>query len=329
MAKANSFLKKPVHAGKDKPARLERKKGLGRGLDSLLAPAEAVASPSVVPPEPAAARAQSPASFELSIAEIERSPYQPRRDFNDEDLKGLADSMKNSGLVQPPVVRKNPAGRWELISGERRLRAAQLLGWRTIQVVVRNVDDLTAATMTATENLNREDLNPIEEAESYRALQEKFGLSQQEVADRVGRGRATVANATRLLELPDEVRELVSKGLLSAGHAKVVLSVEGEKERILLARDCVNSRLSVRALEKRALKRTGGEVPKPRGRPDLPDSYVKSLSDAMRRHLGCAVRITSGLVLPNGKHTKGLVEIDFFDNDDLDRILKMIGVEVE
>ena len=329
MAKANSFLKKPVHAGKDKPARLERKKGLGRGLDSLLSPAGAVATPSVVPPEPAP-RAQSPASFELSIAEIERSPYQPRRDFSEEELRGLADSIRNSGLVQPPVVRKNTAGRWELISGERRLRAAQFLGWRTIQVVVKNVDDLTAASMTATENLNREDLNPIEEAESYRTLQEKFGLSQQEVADRVGKGRATVANATRLLELPDEVRELVAKGLLSAGHAKVILSVDDEKARILLARDCVNSRLSVRALEKRALKKTGGAgPPKPRGRPDLPDSYVKSLSDAMRRHLGCAVRITSGLVLPNGKHTKGLVEIDFFDNDDLDRILKMIGVEVE
>ena len=332
MAKANPFLKKPVQAGKDKPARLERKKGLGRGLDSLLVPSGAGAAPAPAATFANEAKAQpaQPASFELSIAEIERSPYQPRRDFNDEELKGLADSIKNGGLVQPPVVRRNSAGRWELISGERRVRAAQLLGWRTIQVVVKNVGDLAAATMTASENLNREDLNPIEEAESYRVLQEKFGLSQQEVADRVGRGRATVANATRLLELPDEVRELVAKGLLSAGHAKVILSVEDEKSRIILARDCVSSRLSVRALEKRALKKSGGVEPaRQRGRPTLPDSYVKGLSDAMRRHLGCAVRITSGLVLPNGKRTKGIVEIDFFDNDDLDRILKMIGVEVE
>ena len=330
MAKANPFLKKPVNAGKGKPAVAERKKGLGRGLDSLLVPSGGDATPSPSVAVVREVKASTPASFELSIAEIERSPYQPRRDFGEEELRGLADSIRNSGLVQPPVVRRNGAGRWELISGERRLRAAQFLGWRTIQVVVKNVDDLTAASMTATENLNREDLNPIEEAESYRTLQEKFSLSQQEVADRVGRGRATVANATRLLELPDEVRELVSKGLLSAGHAKVILSVDDEKARILLARDCVNSRLSVRALEKRAMKKSGGaEQPKPRGRPDIPDSYVRSLSDAMRRHLGCAVRITSGLTLPNGRHTKGLLEIDFLGNDDLDRILKMMGVEVE
>lgn len=336
MTKKSPYLKQPVKSTGDKPVKADKKtKGLHRGLDSLFttrAPAEV---PSVVPAtkipevESSVEKVDLTHQFELPIAEIERSPYQPRREFREEEINELAESLKMSGLVQPPAVRKNSSGRWELIAGERRVRAAQLLGWTRIQVVVRDVDDITAATMTATENINREDLNPIEEAESYRLLQDKFGLSQQDVAERVGKGRATVANATRLLELPEEVRELISKRLLSTGHAKVILSVDDEKDRILLARECVNDQLSVRALEKKLARRLKPDKPRPRGTSDLPDSYVKNLSDAMRRHLGCAVRITSGMTLPNGRRTKGLVEIDFFDNDELDRILKMIGVEVE
>ena len=183
--------------------------------------------------------------------------------------------------------------------------------------------------MTTTENLQREDLNPIEEAVSYRTLQEKFDLTQQEVAEWVGKGRATVANATRLLELPDEVRLLVANLTLSVGHAKVLLGVDDEKERILLARDCVNEQLTVRALENKVARMRAPVEAKPKGIPDLPDNYVRNLSEKMKRHLGCAVRVTSGVSHANGKHTKGMVEIDFFNNDDLDRIIKMIGVEVD
>lgn len=341
MGKKSPYLKKPVQGGGVKPARTDKKKGLGRGLDSLFRSTAPAAVPDATHAQPAPVDKKDPSSaeepsqtaarttFELPIAELDRSPYQPRREFREDDIAELAESIKMSGLVQPPAVRRNSAGRWELIAGERRIRAAQLLGWQRIQVVVRDVDDITAATMTATENLQREDLNPIEEAESYRMLQDRFGLSQQEVAERVGKGRATVANSTRLLELPEEVRELVSKRLLSTGHAKVILSVEGEKDRILLSRECISARLSVRALERKVARRGKPAVPAVRGTSDLSDAYVKNLSDAMRRHLGCAVRITSGMTLPNGKRTKGLVEIDFFDNDELDRILRMIGVEVE
>ena len=327
MAKQNSpYLKKATGTSKA-PVAVDRKKhGLGRSVDfgkgvggllgaATIAPVTPVASPGV--------------PLELKIQDIERSPYQPRRDFKEEELRELAESLKNNGLVQPPTVRKNDAGRWELIAGERRLRAAQLAGWTKIQVTVKQVDNLTAAAMTTTENLQREDLNPIEEAVSYKTLQDQFNLTQQEVADRVGKGRATVANSTRLLELPEEVRQLVSTSLISVGHAKVLLSVDDEKERILLARDCVNSQLTVRALEKKVARLHAPVETKNKGTPDLPDSYVRNLSEKMKRHLGCAVRVVPGVTHANGKHTKGVVEIDFFDNDDLDRIIRMIGVSVE
>ena len=324
MSKPNPFLKKATGSAKGPASAVPKKRhGLGRGLDNLLTsskPAVPVDAPAANAPRPAAAAAAPGAPLELNILDIERSPYQPRREFREEELRELAESLKNNGLVQPPTVRKNSAGRYELIAGERRLRAAQLIGWKKIQVVVKDVDDQTAAIMTTTENLQREDLNPIEEAVSYRTLQEKFNLTQADVAEKVGKGRATVANAVRLLELPDEVKSLVETKLLS---------VDAEKDRILLARDCVNEQLTVRALEKKVARLHAPVPEKPRGTPDIPDGYVKSLSEKLKRHLGCAVRLTSGVTHASGKHTKGVLEIDFFDNDDLDRIIRMIGLEVD
>ena len=333
MAKGNPYLKKATGADKA-PASVpsSKKHGLGRGLDGLLGANKPAVPVSPVVPAATVAATVAPvagAPLELPIMDIERSPYQPRRDFKEEELRELAESLKNSGLVQPPTVRKNAAGKYELIAGERRLRAAQLIGWKKIRVTLIEADDLTAASMTATENVNRENLNPIEEASSYRMLQEKFNLTQAEVAEKVGKGRATVANSVRLLELPDEVKALVQDSLVSVGHAKVLLSVDSEKDRILLARDVVNEQLTVRALEKKVARLNAPPEVKDRGTPDLPDSYVKMLTDRMNKHLGCAVRVTSGVTLPSGKHTKGVLEIDFFDNDDLDRIIRMVGVTVE
>ena len=266
--------------------------------------------------------------LELKIVEIERSPYQPRREFKEEELKELGESLKNNGLIQPPTVRKNERGRYELICGERRLRAAQMIGWDKIRVTLVDADAQTAAVMTTTENLQREDLNPIEEAESYRNLQEQFNLTQAEVAEKVGKGRATVANSTRLLELPEEVRGLVETRLLSVGHAKLLLGLEDEKDRIIFARDVIEQKLSVRALEKK-IERLKMPVPERKPvTPDIPEGYVRSLTDKLKKHLGCAVRLTSGVTHQNGKHTKGVLEIDFFDNDDLDRIIRMIGLDV-
>ena len=322
MAKANPFLKKATGAQKAPASVDKRKHGLGRsvnfgggGVNTLLGVAPMVAATSQV--------------MELPIMDIARSPYQPRRDFKEEELKELAESIKNNGLVQPPTVRKNAKGGYELIAGERRLRAAQLIGMKKIRVTLVEADDLTAAAMTTTENLQREDLNPIEEAVSYKTLQETFNLTQQQVAERVGKGRATIANSTRLLELPDEVKQLVGEGLLSVGHAKVLLGVEDEKTRILLARDCVNDQLTVRLLERKIAKLSEPVEERPKGMPDLPEAYVRNLVDKMKKMLGCAVRVTSGVTHANGKHTKGVVEIDFLDNDDLDRVIRMLGVELD
>lgn len=325
MAAKSRFMKKPTEAAKAS-VRHEKKHGLGRGLDSLIPNAKQAPSP--LPPAPAAAGQQGMPA-EVPILDIVRSPYQPRRDFREEELRELAESLKNNGLVHPPTVRKNAAGKYELISGERRLRAALLAGWTKIRVTFIEADDLTAAAMTTTENLQREDLNPIEEALSYKTLQDEFSLTQQEVADRVGKGRATVANSVRLLELPDEVKALVQQKLLSAGHAKVLLSLDDEKERVIFARECVNEQLTVRALERKIERAHAPVAVRQPGRPDLSDGYVRTLCDALKKHLGCAVRLTSGVTQANGKHVKGMLQIDFFDNDELDRVLKMIGVEVE
>ena len=324
MAKQNPFLKKATGTSKVPVMADKKKHGLGRsvnfggGVGSLLGTAP------VMPPVSGAQQV-----LELKILDIDRSPYQPRRDFREEELRELAESLKNNGLVQPPTVRKLANGKYELIAGERRLRAAQLAGWTKIRVTLVEADDQTAAVMTTTENLQREDLNPIEEAVSYRTLQEKFNLTQQEVAEKVGKGRATVANATRLLELPEEVRQMISSALISVGHAKVLLSVDNEKQRVLLARDCVNEQLTVRALEKKVERLHAPVETRQKGTPDLPDGYVRNLSEKMKRHLGCAVRVTSGVTHQNGRHTKGVVEIDFFNNDDLDRIIRMLGVTVD
>lgn len=318
----NKFLKK---AQKAATPSAKKGRGLGRGLDGLLtAPSAEVAAPVLSKPIPAIGGTP----LELKIVEIERSPYQPRREFKEEELKELGESLKNNGLIQPPTVRKNERGRYELICGERRLRAAQMIGWDKIRVTLVDADAQTAAVMTTTENLQREDLNPIEEAESYRNLQEQFNLTQAEVAEKVGKGRATVANSTRLLELPEEVRGLVETRLLSVGHAKLLLGLEEEKDRIIFARDVIEQKLSVRALEKK-IERLKMPVPERKPvTPDIPEGYVRSLTDKLKKHLGCAVRLTSGVTHQNGKHTKGVLEIDFFDNDDLDRIIRMIGLDV-
>lgn len=353
----NPFLKK---ANGPKPLnRKQMKHGLGTGLGKLLgeAPAKTAATPDadiaaikaaiaakptvagtaaaapVAPVAPAAPSAApvdpSKVVIDVPPLDIERSPWQPRTEFDETALNELAESIKASGLIQPVTCRRRKDGKLELICGERRLRASVVAGLKKIPVVVKDVDDATAATMTVTENSQREDLNPIDEAEGYKLLQDSFNLTQADIAERVGKSRPVIANATRLLELPDEVRELVRRRTISTGHAKVLLGVEGEKDRILLARDCVNEALTVRALERKIQKMHEPVVEKKSGTPDLPESYVRNLQDEMRKLLGCAVRVTSGVTHANGKHTKGVLEIDFLDNDDLDRVLAMIGVKLD
>ena len=323
--------------------RAPHKGGLGRGIEALLgpntpasvvAPGPRPAPQTPPPPRPAApAPARAPAAKEAAGAimhvpplDIERCPWQPRQDFNEESLAELASSIKTNGVIQPLIVRRNAAGRLELIAGERRLRAAVEAGLDKVPVVLCDASDRKAAEMAVIENIQRRDLNPIEEAEGYRLLGEQFSLTQQEVADQVGKSRPGVANALRLLELPDEVKQLVSQNLISTGHAKVLLGAQSDTERILLARACVNEGLTVRALERKLARRMRPAEERRPGTPDLPESYVRSLVAKLHEKLGCAVRLTPGATHANGRHTKGLLEIDLFDNDDLDRVLSCMGV---
>ena len=340
---SSPFLKKS--SGGKPPTRKEIKKGGlgargagalgGGGVSSLLstpppktAPVDILSRSVAVSPSIPAAPAGS-GGVEVVAADIERSPWQARSDFNEESLKELADSIRVNGIVQPPIVRRRTDGKYELIAGERRTRAAIMAGLKRIPVLVVDAGDRKAAEMGVVENIQRKDLNVIEEAEGYRLLKDKFGITQEDVAERVGKSRPAIANSLRLLELPDEVKQLLTRGILSAGHAKVLLSVEGERNRTLLARECAERSLTVRDLEKRVKRMMQPVVEPKKGIPDLPDSYVRNLVEVLHRHLGCAVRLTSGMKHANGKHTKGLLEIDFQTNDDLDRVLNMMGVTLD
>lgn len=283
---------------------------------------------------PAPASASPAASgariLEVPAAEISRSPWQPRQTFDAEALRELADSIRANGLIQPLVCRKNAERRYELIAGERRLRAAIDAGLSKVPVVLIEAEDRRAAEMAIIENIQRQDLNPIEEAEGYRMLAETFDLTQLEISDRVGKARASIANAMRLLDLPDEVKQLVGGGLLSPGHAKVLLGLEDPVEQTLLGRKCVTEMLTVRQLERLIARRREEARPQAHpGRPDLPANYLRDLSDRLHRHFGTAVRITPGMTHANGKHTKGMLEIDFYDNDDLDRLLALCGIAMD
>lgn len=331
-----------------------RRAGLGRGLDALIS-AKAAASAqhniqtaheeivssikgakNFVPP--AAAPSAPPPSppgeefLQVKTSLIHRSPWQPRGTFNPESLKELAETIKVHGLIQALTCRRIPAskgGGFELISGERRLRAAIDAGLDEVPVRVVSVSDRDAAEMAVIENIQRDDLNAIEEAEGYRTLVDEFKLTQQEVADRVGKGRASVAHALRLLELPDEVKQLVAAGQLSVGHAKVLLSLPDETEQTLLARKCVLSGQSVRALERAIAKRDEEKAASNSRRSDIPDSHLRFLLDKLHGFFGAPVRLKPSVTFANGKKARGTLEVDFVDNVDLSRILDLFGISVD
>ncbi len=331
---------------------------LGRGLGALIgetapvvrpaAPAASAApaapavpvpppAPPVVPaspvPQPGADAAVSgKAVLMVKTDRIARSPWQPRANFNEEALRELSESIKTHGVIQPLVCRSLPAekgGGYELIAGERRLRAAIDAGLTEVPVVLSDAEDKAAAEMTIIENIQRQDLNVIEEAVGYRTLAEEFGLTQQEVADRVGKARPSVANSLRLLELPDEVKMLLSSSLLSTGHAKVLLTLTDETEQTLLSRRCVEEQLTVRALERliarRAVERNAAESRKQ----DIPESHVRYLLEKLHGKFGAPVRLQPSVTFANGRRAKGSIEIDFADNDDLTRLLEIIGIDVD
>lgn len=305
------------------------RKGLGRGIGSLISDKQAV--PPTELPEAAAPPAppDGPRLQQVPLDHIRRNPRQPRERFDQERLQELAASITKHGVLQPLLVRSIEPGVYELIAGERRLRAAGLAHLQEVPVCVVDANDRDSMEMTIIENLQRENLNPIEEADGYRELADSFDLTQEEIADRVGRSRAAVANALRLLTLPDEVCHLLKEQKLSSGHAKVLLSLSIPEEQVLLARRVLEEGLSVRNLEK-IVKRMMSPATKPRAsRPDVPVSHTRELSEKLHQHFGTSVRLFPCRTFSNGKKGKGKIEIDFFSNQDLERVLTLLGLDLE
>ena len=259
---------------------------------------------------------------ELDVGRIRPNPFQPRRQFQDDSLDELEASIRENGLLQPLVVR--PSGPdFELVAGERRWRVLTRLGWEKVPTLVRPLSDEQMLVMALVENLQREDLGPLEEAVGYQQLFDGFGLTQKAVARRVGRERSTVANALRLLTLPAAVRDLLSEGSLTAGHARAVLSVEGEAEQIALAREVVSRGLSVREAE--ALARRGGKRDKPGGKRDKPgeDPVARKAAVLLSRAYGTDVKVSLK------SKTSGEIRIPFRDPDDFERIARGLLGEPE
>lgn len=254
---------------------------------------------------------------ELAVGDIRPNRYQPRRAFDPAALKELKQSIAASGLIQPIIVREVRGG-YELVAGERRWRAARELGWKQIPAVVRDVDERTLLTLALVENLQRQSLSPIDEAEGYERLSREFKLSHGDIAQAMGRDRSTVANAIRLLQLPKSVQQLLDTGALSAGHARALLSLGQDRDISRLARECVAQGWSVRQVELKTRRGTGSRAAKRARRARQVPPEVRRIEEALRRRLGTDVAV----VLAGKK--KGHLAIRFYSDDDLGRLLEVI-----
>lgn len=276
------------------------RKALGRGLKALIPQGE-----------PDAVGVQ-----EVPLASIRPNPDQPRRRFEEEPLNELADSIKSHGVLEPLIVRPIGSG-YEIVVGERRWRASQIAGLTTVPAMVRDLSEREAMELALVENLQREDLNPIEEAEAYQRLLDEFGLTQEDVAQRVGKERSTVANRLRLLGLRGKSRTWLEEGRLSAGHAKVLLSLTNESQRTAVATKIVEEALSVRQTEelvKRAQSRTRT---KPKSSGADQDPHWAEFEDEFRRVLGTKVNVVR-------RGQRGRIEIEFYGEEDIERILGVL-----
>lgn len=285
---------------------LGKNQPLGRGLQALGLKEH---------PEP-----HDGAALEIDIDLISPNPKQPRRAFSDEALQSLAESIRQYGLIQPVVVQKK-GGAYELIAGERRLRAAKLCGLTKIPAVVRDCAPQASAELALIENLQREDLDPVEEASAYRALIQEFGLTQEQAAEKVGRSRAHVANMMRLLQLPEEIQQYLIDGVLSIGQARPLLQLKDRQAQMEAAARIIDQELSARQVE--AMVRAMLREEPPKDAPE-PDAYLESMQDRMKMHLGTNVAIRLGR---NKK--KGKIEISFASEEEFERLLAMLTDEPE
>ena len=274
-------------------------KGLGKGLGALLGDFDEIS-------------AEKSAYQLLPIYKVEPNPDQPRRDFDEEELQALADSIATHGIVQPLTVRELPSGYFQIIAGERRWRAARIAGLQDVPAVIMEADDKKTMELALIENLQRQDLNPVEEALGYRTLMEEYGLTQEETAKRVGKSRPAVANALRLLALCPEVLEKVRSGVLSAGHARAVLSLRSDKKQQEAAQKIIALGLSVRQAE--LLCKNMDKEPIKQTQLSFAVDYVAECEKNLSKHLGRGVKIV------NGKR-KGKFELEFYGQEDLQVLL--------
>ena len=300
---------------------------LGRGLEALISAAKQQRAPGS-----GADEQHSTATSDLRrirLADIAPNRFQPRRSFSEPELAELEASIGVSGLLQPITVRSQPGGGFELVAGERRLRAAGRLGWTDIPAIVRNFDDRAMLTLALVENLQRADLNPLDEARGYQRLIEEFGLTQHQVAEAVGKDRTTVTNLLRVLSLPAGVQAMMEQGHITAGHARALLPIKDERRQLELANETLARQLSVREVEERARAFVTGRPGPSRTRPGSTqtpanarmlstDPAVRQIEEQLRKRLQTDVQVQ-----PLG-NDRGVVRISYYSGDDLERVLDLI-----
>ena len=283
------------------------KHGLGRGVDSLFA-----SNPNKIEKKEAGEEAKL-----LKISLIQANPSQPRKQFSDEELKELSESIKQFGVIQPLLVKKQ-GPLYEIIAGERRFRAAKLAGLTEVPVLIRNYDEKLSKEVAIIENIQREDLNAVEEALAYQSLISEYDLSQEELAERLSKKRTTITNSLRLLKLEEEILNYIREGKLKEGHGRALLAIPEGKKRLELAKECVEKNLSVREVEKRGQKQ---ETQKKDGRKALSKQFTsifKDFESRMGESLGTKVKI-----IPKNEN-KGKVEIEYYSKEDLERLYDLL-----
>lgn len=278
------------------------KKGLGKGLGALI---------------PIIDEKDEKDIQEIDIDEIKPNERQPRKAFDEEKIKELAFSIKEHGVLQPVILRKTKTG-YELVAGERRWRAAKIAGIEKIPAIIKKITDAEVMQIALIENLQREDLNPVEEAMAYKTLMEEFGMTQEELAGRIGKSRSHIANTVRLLNLEDEIKEMINQGKITAGHARALLSIDESRERIKIAKKIAEENFSVRETED-LIKTYSSKAKEKRNNSKNQEinPAINHIEEQLKKALGTKVKI-------KGDERRGKIEIDFYSEDELERILEII-----
>ncbi|MDP1853657.1 MAG: ParB/RepB/Spo0J family partition protein [Candidatus Omnitrophota bacterium] len=286
----------------------ETRRALGRGLSALI-PEKVLEKPEL--------KEEIKGMVNLKIEQIMPNPYQPREEFNAQALEELAASIKEKGFIQPIIVRKSLDGKYELIAGERRLRAANLLRCNEIPAIIKEVNDEESLELALIENIQREDLNPLEEAQAYQKLVDRFGFTQEKIAQVVGKARATINNALRILKLPAKIQESIKKNLLSFSHARALLEIENKEEQQVLADKIISSELSVRELENILKHKRREKNKKPKAAALQKEPHAVAVEEELQHILCTKVRIMQA-------KKRGRIEIEFYSPEDLERILGVL-----